>query len=210
MDIRMTSAAQTMTQALSPLLGTGAGAAASAAAGAAAAGAAAGAAVSAAGAAAVATAGVGSAAFLRPRRRAEGDGADQREQCEYAFHGLSLQGIGAGFAGPDADDLFEIENEDLAVADLAGTCRLLDGFDDLIDLVALDGGLDLHFRQKVDDILGAPVQLGMPFCRPKPFTSVTVMPCTPMADRASRTSSSLNGLMMAVTNFMSVPQLNSV
>src|SRR6266849_9498415 len=28
------------------------------------------------------------------------------------------------------------------------------------------------------------------------------MPCTPMADRASRTSSSLNGLMIAVTSFM--------
>src|SRR5512133_2643228 len=41
-----------------------------------------------------------------------------------------------------------------------------------------------------------------PFWRPKPFTSVTVMPCTPIADSASRTSSSLNGLMMAVTSFM--------
>ena len=37
-------------------------------------------------------------------------------------------------------------------------------------------------------------------------TSVTVMPCTPTADRASRTSSSLNGLMMAVTSFISTPQ----
>src|SRR5688572_17130239 len=46
-----------------------------------------------------------------------------------------------------------------------------------------------------------------PFCRPKPFTSVTVMPCTPIADSASRTSSSLNGLMMAVTSFMVSPQL---
>src|SRR6186713_71334 len=41
-----------------------------------------------------------------------------------------------------------------------------------------------------------------PFRRPKPLTSVTVMPCTPMALRASRTSSSLNGLTMAVTIFM--------
>src|SRR3954469_10475903 len=41
-----------------------------------------------------------------------------------------------------------------------------------------------------------------PFWRPNPFTSVTVMPCTPMAESASRTSSSLNGLMMAVTSFM--------
>src|SRR5882762_2203977 len=41
-----------------------------------------------------------------------------------------------------------------------------------------------------------------PFCRPKPLTSVTVIPCTPIADRASRTSSSLNGLMIAVTSFI--------
>src|SRR5439155_14722024 len=41
-----------------------------------------------------------------------------------------------------------------------------------------------------------------PFCRPKPFTSVTVIPCTPIVDSASRTSSSLNGLMIAVTNFI--------
>jgi hypothetical protein len=33
------------------------------------------------------------------------------------------------------------------------------------------------------------------------------MPCTPIADKASRTSSSLKGLMMAVTNFMCAPQL---
>jgi hypothetical protein len=29
-----------------------------------------------------------------------------------------------------------------------------------------------------------------------------VMPCTPMPESASRTSSSLNGLMMAVTSFI--------
>src|SRR5512145_1849928 len=48
-----------------------------------------------------------------------------------------------------------------------------------------------------------------PFCRPKPLTSVTVMPCTPTADSASRTSSSLNGLMMAVTSFMEGPCVRS-
>src|SRR5690606_38241538 len=31
------------------------------------------------------------------------------------------------------------------------------------------------------------------------------MPCTPTSDSASRTSSSLNGLMMAVTSFMLIP-----
>src|SRR5258706_12987747 len=43
-----------------------------------------------------------------------------------------------------------------------------------------------------------------PFCLPKPLTSVPVMPCTPMADRASRTSSSWNGLIIAVTSFIDV------
>src|SRR6267378_6844977 len=36
-----------------------------------------------------------------------------------------------------------------------------------------------------------------PFCRPKPRTSLTVMPTTPAAVSASLTSSSLNGLMIA-------------
>ncbi|EMP78607.1 PilL protein [Burkholderia pseudomallei MSHR1043] len=41
-----------------------------------------------------------------------------------------------------------------------------------------------------------------PFWRPNPLTSVTVMPETPSAESASRVSSSLNGLMIAVISFM--------
>lgn len=41
-----------------------------------------------------------------------------------------------------------------------------------------------------------------PFWRPKPLTSVTVIPDTPTWDNASRTSSSLKGLMMAMMSFM--------
>src|SRR5690349_11355530 len=41
-----------------------------------------------------------------------------------------------------------------------------------------------------------------PFCRPKPLTSVTVKPEIPTSDNASRTSSSLNGLMIASIFFM--------
>ena len=41
-----------------------------------------------------------------------------------------------------------------------------------------------------------------PFWRPKPRTSVTVMPMTPISVSASFTSSSLNGLMMASTFFI--------
>src|SRR5690625_6908925 len=41
-----------------------------------------------------------------------------------------------------------------------------------------------------------------PFWRPKPLTSVTVIPCTPTSDNAVRTSSSLNGFTTAVINFI--------
>jgi Amt family ammonium transporter len=41
-----------------------------------------------------------------------------------------------------------------------------------------------------------------PFCLPKPFTSETVIPSTPISDRASFTSSNLNGLIMALINFI--------
>jgi hypothetical protein len=40
------------------------------------------------------------------------------------------------------------------------------------------------------------------FWRPNPFTSDTVIPSTPISDKASLTSSSLNGLMTALTNFI--------
>src|SRR4029077_1629476 len=40
-----------------------------------------------------------------------------------------------------------------------------------------------------------------------PLTSVTVMPCTPSADSASRTSSSLKGLMIAVMSFICRPSM---
>jgi diguanylate cyclase (GGDEF)-like protein len=44
-----------------------------------------------------------------------------------------------------------------------------------------------------------------PFWRPKPLTSVAVMPATPASASASRTSSSLNGLMIAMTIFIARP-----
>jgi hypothetical protein len=51
--------------------------------------------------------------------------------------------------------------QNLAVADLAGACRTLDGFDHAIDEVVGDGRLDLHLGQEVDHVLRAAVQLGV-------------------------------------------------
>ena len=58
------------------------------------------------------------------------------------------------------DGLFEIEDEDLAVTDLAGAGGLFDGFDHLVeDLVSMASIFTL--AGEVDDVLGAAVELGV-------------------------------------------------
>ena len=109
------------------------------------------------------------------------------------------------FAGADSDHLLQAADENLAIANLAGASGLGNCFDHPVKLVVHHCHFDLDLRQEIHHVLGAPVQLVWPFCRPKPFTSVTVMPCTPTSASASRTSSSLNGLMTATTNFMDFP-----
>ena len=52
-------------------------------------------------------------------------------------------------------------DEDLAVADLAGACRIGDGLDDLLENVIVNGQLNFRFGQEVDDVLGASIQLGV-------------------------------------------------
>ena len=67
----------------------------------------------------------------------------------------------AGFTGADTYGLLELGDEYLAVADLAGACRVGDRFDDLLCNVVVDRELDLGLRQKVHDILGAAIQFRM-------------------------------------------------
>src|SRR5690606_36011366 len=66
----------------------------------------------------------------------------------------------AGFAGADADDLLPIEDEDLAVADLAGAGGVLDRLDGLGDELVGDARLDLDLRQEADDALRAALEPG--------------------------------------------------
>src|SRR5205823_6403307 len=71
--------------------------------------------------------------------------------------------IRTGLAGANAYDLFEVEDEDLAVADLPRIGGFFDGLDDAIEQVVLDRRLDLDLRQKIDDVFRAAIQLGMSF-----------------------------------------------
>src|SRR5882757_7750019 len=55
----------------------------------------------------------------------------------------------------------EIDDEDLAVADLAGFCRGGDGFDGFVDLIRGDSDLDLDLGQEAHSIFGAAIDFRM-------------------------------------------------
>src|SRR6185437_5258010 len=83
------------------------------------------------------------------------------------FMMFPLERIGTGLAGPDAHDLFELENEDLAVADLAGVGVFFDRLDHAVEQVAFDRGLDLDLGQEIDDVFSAAIELGVSFLPPE-------------------------------------------
>jgi len=70
-------------------------------------------------------------------------------------------------AGADADHLVDAGDEDFAVADLAGARRLDNGVYGALQQLVGNDHLDFHFRQKIDHVLGAAIELGMPFLTPE-------------------------------------------
>src|SRR5690606_6867491 len=75
--------------------------------------------------------------------------------------GQTSNSVGTGFTGADADRFFDIGNENLAVADAAGLGGAADGVDRLFQHVIAEHDLDFHLGQKIDDVFGATVKLGM-------------------------------------------------
>src|SRR5262249_36739837 len=73
---------------------------------------------------------------------------------------------GVGFAGADANGAVETEDEDLAVADLAGLGGRGDGFDGLVELVGRDRYLDLDLGQEAHGVFGAAVDFGVALLTP--------------------------------------------
>ncbi len=67
----------------------------------------------------------------------------------------------AGFAGADADGLFDGRDENLAVADLVGAGGGDDRLDRGVHHVVGEDDLDLHFGQEVHDIFGAAIEFRM-------------------------------------------------
>src|SRR5579871_2226428 len=83
--------------------------------------------------------------------------------CSRIASAICSDRIRSGFPRADANDLLQVEDEDLAVADLAGPRGFFDGFDDGIDQFGLDCDVQPHFRSEIDGVLRAPVQLRMAF-----------------------------------------------
>jgi hypothetical protein len=88
----------------------------------------------------------------------------------------SLKGFFAGFTGTDTHDMLQIVDKNLAVADLACTGGGLDCFNRTVDDRVVHGCFDFCLRQKINDVFGTAIQLGMPLLATKPLTSVTVIP----------------------------------
>src|SRR5476649_698383 len=75
------------------------------------------------------------------------------------FGGLDCVGI--GFAGTDANSLFQIDHKDLAVTDLAGVGRLGYRLDNPVKILVVNGDINLHLGQEVDHVFRAAIQLGV-------------------------------------------------
>src|SRR5687768_13304442 len=69
--------------------------------------------------------------------------------------------LDACFTGANPNDLFQIDDEDLSIADLPRTCHVGDRLDDLFRDGIVYCQLDLRLRQEVDAVLGTSIQLGV-------------------------------------------------
>src|SRR3990167_3270658 len=72
-----------------------------------------------------------------------------------------LNRVGIGFAGTDANRLFQIDHEDLAVTDLAGVGGLGYRLDNPVQILVVNGDIDLYLRQEIDHVFRAAIQLGV-------------------------------------------------
>src|SRR3982075_3445409 len=74
-----------------------------------------------------------------------------------------LDGVQSGFPGSDPNGFFDIGDEDLTVADSPGLGGATDRLDGLFDHVVAEHNLDLHLGEKIHDVFGSAIKLGMAF-----------------------------------------------
>src|SRR5262245_50233683 len=87
----------------------------------------------------------------------------------YSFLCAGSEGGGVGFAGADAHGVVEVEDEDLAVADLAGLGSRGDRLDGFVELVRGYRDLDFDLGQEAHGVFGAAIDLGVALLAPVAF-----------------------------------------
>jgi len=75
--------------------------------------------------------------------------------------------IRSALAGANADCLVDSRHKDLAVTDPAGMSRLLDRVDRAIDEGIFHDDFYFYLREKVDDVFGPAIELGVAFLAAK-------------------------------------------
>src|ERR1700677_5022934 len=119
--------------------------------------------------------GVGAVAAALGAATADAGAPDDSSACTTGVHAMSnprmrpnliidatpLNGAGVPLARSDAHHVRERENEYLAIAHFAGARGLLNRLDHLIHQRIGHGDFDLGLRHDLDDVLRAPVNLGM-------------------------------------------------
>src|SRR3984957_7759425 len=80
-----------------------------------------------------------------------------------------LDRVGAGLPGADADGFLDLRYKYLAIPDPARLRRTADRFDRRAQIFVRNNDFDLHLGQKVDDVLGPPIKLGMPLLPAEAF-----------------------------------------
>src|SRR3546814_4147384 len=106
--------------------------------------------------------------------------------------GAPSQRIRIGLAGADAHRLQHVEHKDLAVTDAAGAGRVLQSFHDRRHQIVGNHHLDLHLRQEVHSVFGAPLDFRLPLLPPE---ALDLTNRQPLDSRSEEHTSELQSLM---------------
>ena len=72
------------------------------------------------------------------------------------------------FTGSNPNRIFQVGDENFAVADLAGLGRLQDGIDHRLQILVRANHLDLDLRNKINRVLSTAIDFGVAFLSPEP------------------------------------------
>src|SRR5262249_919391 len=82
---------------------------------------------------------------------------------------VSFDRIQPGVAGLDANGFLYLGDENLSIANAAGLRGAPYGIDRLFDHVVAEHDLNLHLRQKIDDVFSAAIEFRVSFLAPEPL-----------------------------------------